>query len=146
MSDKPYHIDYYQKNKDVIKKRAHDYYYDNREECIEKQTAYVKKTKERHNAGIRKRYQERRLIVINHYSNGTRRCECCSESELRFLTIDHIYNNGNKHRKVVGNSKITAWLIKNKFPKGYRVLCFNCNSGRAYNNGKCPHEEDRELV
>jgi hypothetical protein len=28
---------------------------------------------------------------------------------------------------------------------GFQVLCWNCNCGRAFNNGICPHVENTEL-
>jgi hypothetical protein len=35
-------------------------------------------------------------------------------------------------------------FYKNNFPRGYRILCYNCNCGRALNNGICPHKDFRE--
>ena len=43
------------------------------------------------------------------------------------LTIDHIKGGGTKHRKKIKGEKITVWLKKNNFPKGFQTLCFNCN-------------------
>jgi hypothetical protein len=77
-------------------------------------------------------------------------CECCGETIKTFLTLDHINNDGAEHRKLLGiNSKCSnsIWLdLKRKgWPKdNYRLLCFNCNSGRAKNvegGYICPHEE-----
>lgn len=84
---------------------------------------------------------KRRKIVINHYSNGTNKCSCCGESIFEFLTIDHINNDGSEHRKEIGGGGHTLidWIIKNNYPQGFNISCFNCNSGRAYNNGICPH-------
>jgi hypothetical protein len=66
-------------------------------------------------------------------------CKCCGETIMDFLTIDHINNNGYEHRKKIGGgSKFYYWLRKNKYPKGYRVLCMNCNFGRR-TTGNCPH-------
>lgn len=71
-------------------------------------------------------------IVINHYSNGKNICKCCGEDEHYFLTIDHINGGGRKERnenKVYG-AEFHRWLIKNNFPEGYQVLCFNCNCSK----------------
>ena len=73
--------------------------------------------------------------VITAYGG---RCECCQEMELGFLTIDHIDGGGKKHRLDV-HGKIYLWLKKHNYPPGFRVLCFNCNCGRAVNGGVCPH-------
>lgn len=78
--------------------------------------------------------------VLRHYGG---RCHCCKESTLMFLTIDHINNDGNKHRKEINRTGhgFLKWLRTNDYPGGYRVLCFNCNCGRSANGGICPHKE-----
>lgn len=83
-----------------------------------------------------------KVTVMAHY--GQSKCNCCGESELEFLTIDHIDGCGARHRRSISNftelsgEKFYRWLIKNNFPSGYQVLCFNCNFGK-YVNGECPH-------
>lgn len=65
-----------------------------------------------------------KLQVISHYGG---RCAVCGEATLAFLTIDHIEGEGRKHiNKIVGGG-FYRWLIKNNFPPGYQVLCFNHN-------------------
>jgi len=35
------------------------------------------------------------------------------------------------------------WIRKNNFPKGFQVLCMNCNWGKGHSkDNKCPHERD----
>lgn len=86
----------------------------------------------------KKKYEERmKKLVFAHYG---KKCACCGESQIDFLTIDHINGNGRKHRKKI-KEKICVWLVKNKFPKGFQVLCFNCNWGRYKNKGICPHKK-----
>jgi len=80
-----------------------------------------------------------RAIVIDWYSNGGRRCACCSESRSEFLTIDHLNNDGNKHRRQISRENIYGWLIRNDFPSGFRVLCLNCNWSLGV-RGYCPHQ------
>ena len=79
-------------------------------------------------------------------SYGGRFCRCCGEKEMKFLTIDHINGGGCRHLKELARSGTTLynWLKKNKFPDGFRVLCFNCNSGRKL--GPCPHEEKQKTM
>lgn len=93
--------------------------------------------------------QQRRLFrdkakreCFEAYGN---KCVCCGESNHGFLTIDHINNdgfkekNGNRSRKR-GGFIFCAWLRKQGWPKEFRLLCWNCNSGRAYTEDKqCPH-------
>jgi hypothetical protein len=80
-------------------------------------------------------------MVLKHYSKGSMMCICCKESNIGFLSIDHIHGRGKqfKDNKLSGR-KIYSWLVKNNLPIGYRVLCFNCNSGRNLTENKvCPH-------
>ena len=88
---------------------------------------------------VQKRYYDKwKKVVFDHYGNE---CECCGEQESKFLTLDHKNDDGAQHRKNVGvGSILFRWLVKNKFPKNFRILCFNCNSGRFHNGGMCPHE------
>lgn len=84
-------------------------------------------------------HKNNRLECIYYYSKGTMKCNCCGENEWIFLEIDHVNNDGNKHRKELGHDRIESWLIKNNFPEGFQVLCSNCNKGRHLNGGICPH-------
>jgi hypothetical protein len=70
-------------------------------------------------------------------------CQCCGEKELKFLAIDHINNDGNKHRKLIGMSGGIAfyrWLKRNKYPPQFQVLCHNCNFAKG-RWGRCPHQD-----
>lgn len=82
---------------------------------------------------------------------GGLHCACpsgqCRETELKFLTLDHIDGNGAKHRaELFGGTRqpprfnIYLWLKKQGYPLGYRVLCYNCNCAMGHNKGVCPHE------
>jgi len=96
---------------------------------------------------IRLREKNIKIKVMTHYSNGQPICACCGESLLGFLTIDHINGCGSKHRKELGGNgtKLYRWLIRNNYPKGYQVLCYNCNCGRDKNGGICPHKSMNNL-
>ena len=76
----------------------------------------------------------------NAYGN---KCECCGETIWQFLTIDHVGNWGNSHRKIIGKSggkNINQWLKNNNYPKDlFRLLCMNCNSCIGF-HGFCPHK------
>lgn len=80
-------------------------------------------------------------LVLNEYGNY---CQCCGEYIWQFLTVDHVGNWGNKHRKDVigarGGKAIFQWLKNNSFPKiGFRLLCYNCNCSIGF-HGFCRHE------
>lgn len=82
--------------------------------------------------------------VLGHYGTG---CQCAGcplytlVIDRRFLTIDHVANDGKHHRAVIGKGshKFYRWLIRNGFPAGFQTLCWNCNLGKSLNGGICPH-------
>jgi hypothetical protein len=89
-----------------------------------------------------------RLEVLDAY--GGRRCSCCGETELSFLSIDHIAEDGAAHRRLLGyrdrsgsggGTRTLQWIKANGFPPGFQVLCFNCNHGKHVNGGICPHQK-----
>ena len=86
----------------------------------------------------KQRSRERKLEVLSKYGGH---CKCCGEKEILFLSIDHIDGGGSKHRKKLGiqsGEPFYRWLVKNNFPSGFQVLCFNCNMAKGFHN-KCPH-------
>lgn len=82
--------------------------------------------------------------VFSHYGSV---CSCCKESRPPFLTIDHINGGGSQHNKTFtqGSGALYRQIKKNNFPDIYRILCFNCNCGRHYNSGICPHIQSPPL-
>lgn len=90
-------------------------------------------------------YQKKRMICIEHYSENKNCCKCCGENKIEFLSIDHINGGGTKHRKEIGGGQLMyQWLIKNNFPKGFRILCFNCNQSLGI-YGYCPHKVNKRI-
>ena len=92
--------------------------------------------------GHTKKNQDLKLEVFSHYSKGKPKCACCDEdASLDFLCIDHI--NGRKNRKGEVDkrtgSSLYAYLKRSNFPKGYQVLCWNCNSTK-FVYLVCPHK------
>ena len=118
--------EFYEHNKDRIKGRAKNHYMKNREDIIEKNKLnHIKKRK----------------IVLQFYGGTPPRCACCGESQYEFLTLDHINNDGAEQRKSTnqwGGSNAYGWLIKNNFPDGFQILCWNCNCSKGF-YGRCPH-------
>lgn len=78
---------------------------------------------------------------------GGYRCSCCGETERLFLTIDHVENDGARMRADGthgrGGTQFYQWLRINGFPKGFQVLCVNCNYGKHRNGGVCPHKSGK---
>jgi hypothetical protein len=98
-----------------------------------------------YNAKQAKSVRERNMIMKNivYDAYGGYKCACCGETEPLFLSIDHVNNDGAEHRRklgIKGGTEIYRWLIKNDFPDGFQVLCYNCQQGKRLNNGVCPHQ------
>lgn len=73
------------------------------------------------------------------------KCACCDEDDPRFLSLDHINNDGKKHRASFGDSSNTHRVLQDAKREGwpkdkYQCLCYNCNMGRAKFKGICPHK------
>lgn len=85
-----------------------------------------------------------RDLVYDHYGN---QCNCCGENNPLFLTLDHINNDGAEHKrqlKTRDTYRIFRWVVKNNYPDNLQLLCSNCNTGKARNNGVCPHKGARK--
>lgn len=83
--------------------------------------------------------------VITHYGGV---CNCCGESILVFLTIDHLNNDGATQRRLLklgGGSGMYRWIKRNNFPSNFQVLCHNCNMAKAI-DGTCPHQLMKEVA
>jgi len=80
-----------------------------------------------------------RYEVVQRYGG---KCVCCGESRFEFLTIDHKYGGGCKHRKELKVTSITffLWLLRNNCPTDdYQLLCYNCNCAKL-DDQVCPHK------
>lgn len=77
--------------------------------------------------------------VIEAYGG---KCACYGEKRIEFLSIDHPNNNGQEDRKKRGKGGLSGAfyrsLIRDGFPEGYQVACYNCNMAWAF-FGYCPH-------
>lgn len=85
-------------------------------------------------------------------------CNCCGETHLAFLTLDHINDNGTQHRKQISAEleaknpgkkfpyRLIAGITMYKYlrdlgyPSGFQVLCSNCNHAKQNWPGGCPHQ------
>ena len=85
------------------------------------------------------RREKLRISTLQKYGGA---CTCCGESRLPFLSIDHINGGGRKHRQSLKGGRIEQYLKKLGYPKGYQVLCHNCNMAYGL-YGKCPHKESQ---
>lgn len=101
----------------------------------------------RKRAASLKHNRQLRLLVLRHYGGNPPTCACCGERHLEFLVLDHVNGGGTQHRvklfgRSVSGTAFFRWVIKNGFPKMFRVLCQNCNSALGH-YGFCPHQRLR---
>lgn len=125
------------------KEYQHKWYQDNKEHNKIKSREWYQNNKERGKEINLKSNRKIKFLVLQRYSSKIPKCKCCKEKEKSFLTIDHINNDGAKHRREIkrgGGVSFYYWLKLNNFPKGYQVLCFNCNHAKSL-YGKCPHQD-----
>jgi len=116
-----------------------------REDNKEKIKEDRQKNKEKKNAYYKQHSNLTKKQAFLHYSNGVIQCACCGELEEDFLTLDHI--DGRKkwnHNKSFVGGKLYAWLVKNNYPDGFQVLCYNCNCAKG-KLGICPHQNKKSL-
>lgn len=77
-----------------------------------------------------KKYRSKvRDEAIIHYGG---KCAKCGIDDFRILQIDHIKDDGYKHRKEIKTWQFPMWLKKHDYPKGYQILCCNCNWLKRY--------------
>lgn len=131
------HSNYYQKNKSSISVKKKKYSAENSELISKQQSKKYFKNPEKYISKAKQRYQnvitEFKKIVISHYSKNKMECKLCKVKGLDFLNIDHI--EGRKkmgHSRKVRGSTLYHFLIKNDFPEGYQVLCWNCNNIKKF--------------
>ena len=133
--------------RECIRKKSKVYYYKKKKENSnhfkEKSNTYYRKNPEIVKR-INKKYNNKiKIEVLKYYSSGNIKCACCGETEIKFLAIDHINNNGKKDRIKNGwGNTFYRYLRKNNYPKGFQVLCHNCNIAK-YMYGCCPHKNKK---
>lgn len=119
--------------KSCIRAKTRAWYAVNSASALEKGKIYARER--------RARTKEATFAAYGGYA-----CACCGETERKFLTLDHINNDGAAFRRSLHGKRTAAGYITYRhlatlgFPAGYQVLCMNCNHGKRMNNGVCPHK------
>lgn len=107
-------------------------------QCLKKYNSTISEVMHKYS---RKFHYKLKAEAINHYGG---RCACCGETELDFLTLDHINDDGALQRKQLRDAGKTYHAIGSVkmlgYPKIFQVLCANCNLSKRINKGKCIHQ------
>lgn len=149
-----YSRDYYRKNREKIslktklwRKSEKGRKYLSSKSFKNRVRKYIEKIKKFPN------YYEKRRIYAKNWRAKVRtrciefygsKCFCCGEKNERFLTLDHLKNDGYVHKKLTWRGiDYYKWAYQHDFPKGvFQLSCYNCNMGRALEKDKvCPHKK-----
>ena len=132
-------VEFRKKNPDKIKDRRTRYYKKNSEKIIRKQAKYAAE-----NSDKIKDYHSKHYIELKNkmYEILGDKCVVCGEKNERFLTIDHLNNDGAaKRKKFSGNLNEWTDLKKRGWPideikNNFQILCYNhnCSKNRTYLN------------
>lgn len=144
MGDNPRHLGDFDNKEDA----KYAYKMARRQQYYEQRQTWKRNNRKNYHCDIEKRreYDKTRRRkelqgVVDAYGG---KCQCCGETHIEFLTVDHINGGGTQHRKVLNKEGRTfyVWLREMGYPKDdFRVLCYNCNCsmGRV---GYCPHQKE----
>jgi hypothetical protein len=137
-----------EKNKEKISKKNKEWREKNKDILKIKKEIYVENNHDKVKNSQKRSRIKARLEALKAYGGENPKCNCCQESEIKFLCIDHINGGGVKHRKKINRLAGTSfyvWLKNNGYPSGFRVLCMNCNSSIG-SYKYCPHYENRKFI
>lgn len=96
--------------------------------AIEPGQIYCRQCRDNMNEAERQRNHALRDDVF--YAYGGYKCAYCGLDNPDVMQIDHIAGGGRQHLKQI-NNQLYKWLKKNGYPKGFQVLCANCNMQKA---------------
>ena len=123
---------YYERNAKAVKAHVRKRYWGN-----------IEAMRAASNAETKRRYHAVKTDVVLGYGG---KCTCCGERDIRFLTIDHVEENGAHLRRIGAHPTglpFLKWLRKRNYPTDFQLLCYNCNCGKHRNAGVCPHKDPR---
>lgn len=137
--------EYAEKREDILA-RQRNYAERNRERLRAWKRDWTAANREKARETHRRSRLKLRLEVLTAYSTGKPICRCCGEDDPRFLTLDHVNDDGGAHRKAMREAKVRdfyQYLKMAGFPQepALAVGCANCNLGRSWNGGLCPHDD-----
>ena len=74
------------------------------------------------------RRRKDRLDALTAYSEGVPHCLHCGETQIEFLTLDHISGRASMgHAKPIRGHVLYSRLRRDGYPPGMQILCWNWN-------------------
>ena len=136
--NKDYWREYYAQHKEERSVAAKKYYQAHSEERKQYAKKYQLEHYDKHLEYKKKSRQKEKLQVLTHYSTGdVPQCAKCGIKDIDVLCIDHIQGFAKRHRKEIlleERMHLYRWLVKHHYPKGFQVLCANCNMKKRVEN------------
>jgi hypothetical protein len=83
---------------------------------------------------MQRRRRRTKPLILEMYGKV---CACCGVTDERFLSVDHVNNDGAQERK--GRRSNNRKLLQFKRPD-IQILCYNCNFAKEVYGGTCPHK------
>ena len=121
---------YRETHQEACREYAKNYWLRNKSTILERQRESIPVR-----LGRKERLHLLRARVLMYYSNprGLPICNNCGVKDNDVLCIDHIYSGGTRHARELNSSGVGlhGWLVRSGFPKGFQVLCANCNMKKA---------------
>lgn len=84
-----------------------------------------------------------KTAVVNVLTNGEGTCRHCGQGDIDMLCVDHVEDDGKQHRQVIGRTGLYRWLMRNDYPAGFQVLCYNCNMKKEVMRRRSLRKETR---
>lgn len=107
-------------------------------------TAWLNKSPQRRRDIAKAWRRKLRARVLIKVSGSTLpACACCGETQIEFLTIDHINGGGRRESLSYGSHvAFLADIVSGKRRKDdLQILCWNCNMAKGGRSGwVCPHK------
>lgn len=87
------------------------------------------------------RLRELREQVVRGYGGC---CVNCGEDDPNVLELDHVANDGGKHRRETSGpgNRMYAWAVENGFPARLQLLCASCHLAKT-RTGDCSYRRGR---
>ena len=135
------HRFWYKKNIVRIRRLCRNYYSKNKNRILVKNEQWRRRNLQKWSKMTSENHQRLRLDTMKHYSPNLV-CQKCGFGDIRALSFDHIKGGGNKQSKNTGRGSynLCRWLKKKDYPKGYQILCMNCNFIKAHENMEYCHK------
>ena len=142
--------DYVKRNLEKIRQQSKTYYIKHKDAMDEASRKRYANNREKYKAAVIRRSIYIKAAVFQHYGG---RCNACGESRLGCLELDHINNDGARHRKQSkrrSNDTIYLDLLNSNFKTDFslQILCASCHQLRhcSFPNETCNSVLAKEKV